>query len=189
MEILIITHGETDYHLKKSNNPDLPMCSLGTNKIRQLTNWIKSNIKLNNFLGLTSPYCSCLETVSIIQEKINLDFVINQTIRDFIFINESKGINLLSRKNKFKNIQWNSFWDKKSVHFKSEIEEDLKKRINSMISKIDSKNNYFFVTHPFVAKFIFYSLCNENINSPDYASVTYVKDKKPIWHSKIVYDE
>ena len=117
MEILIVTHGETDFHLKRSNNPDLSMCSAGISKIKQLTNWIKNNIKLNKFIGLTSPYCSCLETASILQEKIEINFIINQTIRDFVSSDTSKGITITSKKHKFKNIQWNSFWDKKNIFF------------------------------------------------------------------------
>lgn len=189
MDILIVTHGETDYQLKRSNNFDLSLSSLGVNKIKQLANWISKNIKINKFIGLTSPYCSCLETTSLIQEKIDLKFIINQTIRDFISEQESKGAYIISRKNKFKNIQWNSFWDKKSIFFKSENENDLKKRINSMISRIDSKSNYFFVTHPLIAKFTFSFLCKENANTCEYGSLTYIKDNKPIWYSKVVYDD
>jgi hypothetical protein len=58
-----------------------------------------------------------------------------------------------------------------------------------MIDRIDSKKNYFFVTHPIVAKFIFSSLCKEEIKDPKYGSVTYIKDNKPIWYSKIVHDD
>jgi broad specificity phosphatase PhoE len=187
MEILIVTHGETDYNLKKTNNLDSSLCSLGVNKIKQLSNWTSNNIKLNNFVGLTSPYCSCLETVSLIKEKINIDFIINQTVRDFHL--EGKGVQVMSRKNKFKNIKWNSFWDKPYVFFKSEPEENVKKRINSMIDRIDSKKNYFFVTHPSITKYIFTFLCDENVKQPDFGSLTYIKNKKPILYSKVVCDD
>lgn len=186
MDILILTHGETDQN--KKYDLDVPLSSLGSNRIKQSSLWINANIKMEKYFGLTSPYQSCLETVSIFQEKNKVDFAISQSARDFVPEN-LKGITIYSKKNKFKNIYWNSFWDKQKIFFKSEIKDNFNKRISSFIEKLHIDKNYIIVTHGSVCKYIFEHITGEATDDlPRDSSVTYIKDKKPVWFSKLLYD-
>lgn len=187
MDILILTHGETDQY--KKYGLDAPMSALGINRIKQSSSWINANIKTEKYFGLTSPYQSCLETVSIFQEKNKVDFAISQSVRNLILEDNLKGITIYSKKNKFKNIYWNSFWDKQKVFFKSETKDNFKKRISSFVEKLHLDKNYIIVTHKSVCKYMFEHITGESVDSlPGDSSVTYIKDKKPVWFSKLLYD-
>lgn len=187
MEILILTHGEIDQN--RNYGLDSPMSFQAINRIKQSSFWISTNIKLQKYFGLTSPYQSCLETASIFQEKNKINFAISQSIRDLILEEDSKGIAIYSKKNKFKNIYWNNFWDKQKIFFKSESKNNFEKRINLFVDKLHDDKNYIIITHKSVCLQIFNYITKENIEkNPQESSVTYIKDKKPVWFSKLLYD-
>jgi broad specificity phosphatase PhoE len=189
MEILIITHGETEYQNKKSTNIDSSLSRLGISRIKQVSSWIKINFKFKNFFGLTSPYSSCLETATIIQSDNNIEFAVSQLARDYHSPKFLKGVSINSRKNKFRNIKWSDLWDKNKIYFKSDDDQDLKDRINKFVKNLSFDKNYLIVTHPTICRLIFSKLSNDNLeDTPRNSSINYMVDNKPIWFSKLVYD-
>lgn len=111
MEILIIRHAECQSNTGITESLDSALTDYGMSQACITGKWLAMNLKLDSFVGYTSPYLRTIQTASVISELAGVQFTVHSGLREYRFIKKGpevkdNGINVLNRSIAFQNITW-----------------------------------------------------------------------------------
>lgn len=216
MELLIIRHGQSTHNVKHEGTLDSSLTREGNEQVYKTAYWLSENFNLSGFQGISSPYLRTLQTSYILNEITNIDFKVDDNVREYHVkkdepeLLEHSGMPISFRKNLFENFDW-SGWDGKDGKFgvpedakiypNEDIEEFLE-RIKFCLQDLNQDSKYLIVGHGASCRALHeiatnkdlkhikqrYSVpCDNYKDSIENSSLIWIKDAECKWFSKVVW--
>lgn len=133
-EMILIRHTET----QDKNNLDSTISLYGIKQAKNIADFLLKNFNNKDYVFLTSPLLRCLQTSQIIQQKINVKFVVSPEIME----TPEKCFCLKNHKEYFPEFEWNTESDWNLIPESSEI---FLNRIKYSLQNLPHKS--IIVTH------------------------------------------
>jgi broad specificity phosphatase PhoE len=141
MDLLLISHGQAQKQKGVSSDPDGSLTDFGMKQTCLTGSWLRYNFLHKGFVGYTSPYLRTLQTSSVISEIIDIDFSVDDDLRDFEFFKPKTAI-IPNRSLQFDNLSWPiKEWSEESKKFELETIDQFIERCAGFIDKLQDKED------------------------------------------------
>lgn len=200
-EYLIIRHARSCYNIRQTKDLNSELTEFGKIQASGVGKFLvkSKDFNFNNMMWgyHTSPFKRCLMTSQLINNELNrnIKFLVNENISEWLDLEDSstRSVSIPSKKPEFiKDFVWSGYNEKE---FKSESNADFLKRIYKFLELTELYPRNLIVTHGLPALTLIKAI-TENINyvpvwdfSIDNASITWIKDKRIIWHGRNLHHE
>lgn len=209
MEILFVRHAESLWNIRATEDLDSDLSDFGKQTSLLTAKWLSQNFDFTNYTMLVSPYLRTLKTArDIVNECVNLVVEVETFCREH-HVGEGgpkEFIEIPFRTKEFPNFDWSEtaceFGTENAFRFPN---RDLQQFIYDTELFIDalqtSDRNYVVVSHAVPIKVMSdiatgmnveemiqdYADCNKMCKHIKNNSLTWIKDGKAVWLSKVVY--